>query len=147
MSTPVSDVIAYKGSQVHTTHPDVTVREAVHRMNEKKVGALLVTHDDQPVGMFTERDVLVRVVDAGKDPESTHVHEVMSSKLVTIKPSLPVEKAMKIMTEKRCRHIPVMEEGKLLGMVSIGDLTRWTVREHESYIDNLLNYISGGYPT
>ncbi len=147
MNTPVSDVIAYKGGHVHSTNPEASVRQAVHLMNEKKVGALLVIHDDKPVGMFTERDVLVRIVDAGKNPETTNVHEVMSSKLVTIKPTLPIEKAMKIMTEKRCRHIPVMEEGKLLGMVSIGDLTRWIVREHESYIDNLLNYISGGYPT
>lgn len=147
MNTPVSDVLAHNGPQVHSVSPEVTVREAVHLMNEKKIGALLVTHNDQPVGMFTERDVLVRIVDAGKSPETTKVHEVMSSKLVTIKRSVTVEKAMKIMTEKRCRHIPVMEEGRLLGMVSIGDLTRWLVREHESYIDNLLNYISGGYPT
>lgn len=147
MNTPVSDVIAHKGGRVHTTAPDATVRQAVHLMNEKKIGALLVMHDGKPIGMFTERDVLVRVVDAGKDPESTLVHEVMSSKLVTIKPALSVEQTMKIMTEKRCRHLPVMEGGKLLGLVSIGDVTRWMVREHESYIDNLLNYIHGGYPT
>ncbi len=147
MNTPVSDILAHKGFQVHSVSPESTVKEAVQLMNEKKIGALLVVHDDKPVGMFTERDVLVRIVDAGKSPDATKVHEVMSSKLVTIKRSVTVENAMKIMSEKRCRHIPVMEDGKLLGMVSIGDLTRWLVREHESYIDNLLNYISGGYPT
>ncbi len=147
MNATISEVIAHKKGQVHTVAPDISVREAVHLMNEKKIGSLLVMHNEKPVGMFTERDVLVRVVDAGKDSETTRVHEVMSSKLVTIKPSLSVEQTMKIMTEKRCRHLPVMEEGKLLGLVSIGDVTRWLVREHESYIDNLLNYISGGYPT
>ena len=147
MSTPVSDVIAHKGGSVHTVSPEATVRKAVHLMNEKKIGALLVMHEDKPAGMFTERDVLVRVVDTGKDPATTRVHEVMSSQLVTIKPSLSVEQTMKIMTEKRCRHLPVMEGDKLLGLISIGDVTRWIVREHESYIDNLLNYIHGGYPT
>lgn len=110
-------------------------------MNEKKIGALLVLSNEKPVGMFTERDVLVRIVDAGKNSDTTHVEEVMSSKLVTIKPSLTVEEVMRIMTEKRCRHLPIIEDGKLLGLVSIGDVTRWMVREHECYIDHLLHYI------
>lgn len=141
MDTPVSTIIAHKGGTVHSTTPEATVRDAVHLMNEKKIGALLVKRGDQPVGMFTERDVLVRIVDAGKDSQTTKVEAVMSSNLVTIKPSVSVEQVMKIMTEKRCRHLPVMEDDQLLGLVSIGDVTRWMVREHESYIDNLLNYI------
>ncbi|TVR54427.1 MAG: CBS domain-containing protein [Puniceicoccaceae bacterium] len=148
MQTPVSDILAHKGATVFSTTPEATVRQAVHTMNEHKVGALLVMQENKPVGMFTERDVMVRVVDAGRDPETTRVREVMTSNLLTIRPTLSVEGAMKLITEKRRRHLPVVDDdGKLLGMISIGDVNRWVVRESESYIDNLYSYITSSYPS
>lgn len=146
INTPVSKILAIKGSLVHSTTPEATVAEAVRLMNTKKVGALLVLHYDEPIGMFTERDVLNRVVDAGKDPQSTRVKDVMTTQLVVIKPKLSIEDTMRIITQKRCRHLPVIDEGKLLGLISIGDVMRWFVREHEMYIENLLDYIHGRYP-
>lgn len=96
--------------------------------------------------MFTERDVLSRVIDTDRKPAETTVGEVMSRELVVIKPGLSIEDAMQVITQKRCRHLPVMENDQLLGMISIGDLMRWIVREHESYIDNLLEYLHSPYP-
>ena len=144
MNAPVSVILDHKGSTVHQTRPDATVREAVNQMNDRHIGALLVTRDGKPVGMFTERDILVRVVSPGRNPETTRVEEVMSAKLVTIAPETTIEDAMLVVTNRRCRHLPMVDaEGKLLGMVSIGDLTRWLVRDRESYIENLNTYIWG----
>ena len=96
--------------------------------------------------MFTERDVLSRVIDTDRDPAQTQVREVMSRDLVVIQPSLDIEDAMQVITQKRCRHLPVVEGDQVIGMISIGDLMRWIVREHESYIENLMDYINGAYP-
>ena len=144
--TTLSEILAEKGSQVHCVEPDVMVAEAVELMNELKIGALLITHEERLAGMFTERDVLTRVVGARRNPATTPVHEVMSKTLLVVKPSTTVEDAMRIVTEKRFRHLPVMDGEQLKGMVSIGDLTRWLIRSDESYIDSLLHYISGSYP-
>ncbi|TVP82151.1 MAG: CBS domain-containing protein [Puniceicoccaceae bacterium] len=146
MKHTIAEIIETKGGEVHSTTPTATAREAVRKMNAAKIGSLLVIHHGEPVGILTERDILVRVIDAGKDPDSTAVHEIMSSSLLTIKPSTGIDDTMKIMTDKRCRHIPVMEGGAVCGLVSIGDLTRWHVRNHEIYIDTLLDYIGGTYP-
>lgn len=144
--TNLSAVLAEKGSQVHCIAPDATVAAAVRLMNEKKIGALLVLHDSRLVGMFTERDVLTRVVGTHRNADETRIREVMTTKLLVVEPSTTVGEAMRIVTEKRFRHLPVMEGGQLKGMISSGDLTRWLVREDESYIESLLHYISGSYP-
>lgn len=145
-NTPISKILEYKGSQVHSISPTATVSAAVRSMNEKRIGALLVINDGQAVGMFTERDVLSRVIDTDRDPAQTQVREVMSRDLVVIQPSLDIEDAMQVITQKRCRHLPVVEGDQVIGMISIGDLMRWIVREHESYIENLMDYINGAYP-
>lgn len=146
INLPVSNILKDKGSLVHFIHPDAKVMEAVRLMNEHKVGALVVIHNQLPVGMFTERDVLLRVVDAGKDPGQTAVKEVMTEKLIIIHPETTIEDSMRIITQKRCRHLPVMDGDRMIGLISIGDLMRWIVREHKNYIDNLLDYINGRYP-
>ncbi|HEY0944817.1 MAG TPA: CBS domain-containing protein [Opitutaceae bacterium] len=142
----LSEVLAEKGSNVYRVEPETIVAEAVALMNLKKIGALLVMRDDHVLGMFTERDVLTRIVGAGRNPRTTRIGEVMTVDLLVVHPSTTVEEAMRIVTERRTRHLPVMEGDHLKGMVSIGDLTRWLVRVDESYIDNLLSYISGKYP-
>jgi CBS domain-containing protein len=143
---PVRTILDDKGRQVYRIAPGATVAEAVRAMNEAKVGALVVVEGERPVGIFTERDVLVRVVADGNDPGAMRVGDVMTRQLVVILPTTTVREAMLIVTEKRCRHLPVVEEGRLAGMISIGDLTRWMVRGQQHQIDQLMSYITGGYP-
>ena len=146
MKTALGKVLEKKGRQVHVTSPLRTVLDAVKTMNEKRVGALLVVEGGQPVGIFTERDALVRVLSDEADPATTHVADVMTKSLAVVCPSTTVEQAMAICTEKRCRHLPVMEGDELLGVVSSGDLTHWIVKSQSHEIDSLVRYIAGQYP-
>jgi len=142
----VRDVLSEKGKTVHTVSPRASVREAVRKMNELGVGSLLVVEEGRPVGIFTERDVLRRVVDAGRDPEATRVEEVMSSPVVTIRPETPVREAMETITTLRHRHLPVMDGGQVVGMVSIGDLLRWVTYYQQREIEHMTDYITGRAP-
>lgn len=146
MIDTLSAVLTSKGHTVYSVAPTASVLEAVRKMNGERIGSLLVRADDDVVGIFTERDVLTRVVDQGRDPVTTTVAEVMTRDLVAVKPSITVEEAMAVVTEKRCRHLPVMDGAQLLGLVSIGDLTRWVSRHQEIHIQDLVNYITGTYP-
>ena len=146
MQNTLADVIAVKGSTVHSVAPEATVLDAVRAMNAEKIGALLVRDGEEVVGIFTERDVLCRVLDSERDPATTRVAEVMSTELVAVRPSTRVEEAMAVITEKRCRHLPVLDDGELVGLVSIGDLTRWVSRHQEGHIQDLVNYITRKYP-
>lgn len=146
MQNTLADVIAVKGSTVHSVAPEATVLDAVRAMNAEKIGALLVRDGEEVVGIFTERDVLCRVLDTERDPAATKVSEVMSTELVAVQPSTRVEEAMAVITEKRCRHLPVLDDGELVGLVSIGDLTRWVSRHQEGHIQDLVNYITRKYP-
>lgn len=142
----VSAVLADKGRQVYTVAPTATVREAVREMNEKGVGALLVLVEDDPVGIFTERDVLRRVVDEGRNPRSTHVGDVMTRDVLVVQPATPIEQVMATMTEQRIRHLPVLEDGALVGLISIGDVTRWMSQNQEAHIQRMTDYITGRAP-
>jgi CBS domain-containing protein len=135
-----------KGRTVHAVPPETTVLDAVRKMNQERIGALLVMNGDDLVGIFTERDVLTRIVDQGRDPGATRVAEVMTSKPVVVTAAATVNEAMAIVSEKRCRHLPVVDEGRLVGLVSAGDLTHWVTRGHEYHIQDLVNYITGKYP-
>ncbi len=139
----VSSVLAEKGRQVYTIEKGVTVSQAVREMNEKGVGALVVTESGRPIGMFTERDVLRRVVDADKDPAMTRVSSVMTRNVVAIAPADRVEEVMALMTERRMRHLPVVEGGQLIGLISIGDLMRWVTLNQEDQIRHMTEYITG----
>lgn len=142
----VSSVLAEKGRQVYTVSKGATVAEAVREMNEKGVGALLVLDGGRLTGMFTERDVLRRVVDADRDPAVTRVSSVMSRSVATIAPEARVEEAMELMTARRFRHLPVVSDGELIGMVSIGDLMRWITLNQEDHIRQMTEYITGQGP-
>jgi len=135
-----------KGPTMHSVPPDATVLDAVRKMNRERIGALLVMNGDDLVGIFTERDVLTRVVDRARDPATTRVAEVMTSNPVVVTAAATVNEAMAVVSEKRCRHLPVVEEGRLVGLVSAGDLTHWVTRNHEYHIQDLVNYITGKYP-
>ncbi len=146
MQDTLEAVLAHKGSTVYSVDPRDTVLDAVRKMNCEHVGALLVCVEGRMVGMFTERDVLCRVLDQGRDPDTTEVAAVMTSEVVTVRSTTGVTDAMAIITERRFRHLPVIDNDKLMGVVSIGDLTRWVSRNQEGHIQDLMNYITGKYP-
>jgi len=146
MKSTLGMLLQDKGGEVHSVGPDITVLEAVQRMNELHIGALLVMDSEKVVGIFTERDVLSRVVAVALDPGGIPVSKVMTSKLAVVRPVTTVEDAMRICSKKRCRHLPVMEGDKLLGVISSGDLSNWITRSQESEIQNLIHYIAGQYP-
>lgn len=139
----VREVLADKGSQVHTIPVGATVRDAVHEMNAAGVGALVVVQLGEVAGIFTERDVLKRVVDAGLDPELTRVAEVMSAPVRMIRPETRVSEAMDAITRARIRHLPVVRDGQLAGMISIGDLLRWVNRYQQADLAQMTEYITG----
>jgi CBS domain-containing protein len=139
----VSSVLAEKGRQVYTTSKGATVAEAVREMNEKGVGALLVMDGRRPCGIFTERDVLRRIVDEDQDPAAVGVGAVMTPSPVTIASDTRIDEAMALMTERRFRHLPVMEGGEVVGMLSSGDLMRWITLNQEQYIRQLTEYVTG----
>ena len=136
----LGDVLAEKGSHVYVISRLDTVREAVREMNDKGVGALVVIERGRAVGIFTERDVLRRVVDEGRDPGRTRIETVMTRELSFASPETSVASAMELMTSGRFRHLPVLAGESVIGMVSIGDLLRWLMLHQEALINQL------GYP-
>jgi len=146
MQDTLEAVLATKAPAIHYVVPEATVIDAVRTMNQERIGAVLVCVSGEMVGIFTERDVLCRVVDEGRDPATTKVVEVMTSEVVAVRPTTGVEEAMAVITEKRFRHLPVIDKGLLKGLVSSGDLTRWVSRNQEIHIKDLVNYITGKYP-
>lgn len=141
MDVEIAKVLDDKRGRLDVVGPNETVCDAVARMNERNIGSLLVMAGDLALGIFTERDVLTRVVAMRRDPSTTQVREVMTSKLLTVTPSTTVREAMQLMTDRRCRHLPVMHEGRVIGMISIGDLTRWVLRDQQRTIEDLTDYI------
>lgn len=146
MNTPISAILDRKGSTVHAVAPTLSVYDAVSEMNRHRIGAIIVVDGTRLVGMFTERDVLRRVVGAGIDPKRSLVADVMSPGVITIGPEATIEQTMTIFTEQRCRHLPVVSAGALRGVISIGDVTRWMADAHRAEAEHLRNYITGGAP-
>ena len=138
MKSPISDVLRSKGERMLTTSPDCTVAEAVSLMNEAGFGSVTVLDGGRLAGIFTERDVLARVIDAQRDPATTLVDEVMTPDPLCIGPDALVEDVIVLITENHCRHLPVVEDGSLVGLISIGDLMRWVVRDQDRRIDAML---------
>lgn len=144
MNAPISAILDRKGSQVYSVSPTMTVAEAVAEMNHRRVGSVLVLERGRLVGIFTERDVLRRVVGAGVDPRRATVAEVMTPNVIAISPDATIEETMVLFTEKRLRHLPVLEHDQLVGTISIGDITRWMADAHRMEAEHLKNYIAGG---
>jgi signal-transduction protein with cAMP-binding, CBS, and nucleotidyltransferase domain len=142
----VGDIINEKGRAVHSIAPHETVLRAVETMCELRVGALLVCIDGAPRGIISERDIMVRVILARREPAHTKVEEVMTRDVACVQPDAKAREGMAIMTERRCRHLPVVADGRVVGLLSIGDLVRWASREHEFEIRMLTDYVRGVYP-
>jgi CBS domain-containing protein len=147
MDTPVAALIERKGSVVHSVASTITIADAVAEMNRKRIGCILVVDEGSLAGIFTERDVLRRVVGAGIDPKTVRVSEVMTAGVHTIGPDATIEQTMELFAEKRCRHIPVIERGELRGLISIGDISRWMADASRAEADHLKCYIAGGFPS
>jgi|SRR5439155_25645419 len=140
----IKDILAIKGPMVRSVHPDTSVLDAALLMNEHKIGAALVIDNDCIVGMFTERDILRRIVAEERAPATTLVRDVMSTEVACCTPQTSVEEARAAMKNRRIRHLPVVDgEGRLLGMISIGDLNAYEAHDHELTIHILEEYIHG----
>lgn len=145
MNTSIATLLEQKGSgAVFTVPTTVTVSEAVQAMNTYKVGSVLVMDGLRLAGIFTERDVLRRVVGEDVDPRFTPITKVMTANVLTIERSTTVQEVMDIFTEKRCRHIPVVEDGQVVGLISIGDVSRWVANLERAEAESLRQYIAGG---
>ena len=142
----IARILKEKGASVHHATPDTTVYHAVEQMCAERVGALMVCEEGRPVGIFTERDLMNRVILARRDPTTTTIEEVMSHDVVCVEPTTRIEEAMAVMTERRCRHLPVVGEDQVIGIISIGDLVRTVSRNQEFEIRQLTDYICGKYP-
>jgi CBS domain-containing protein len=142
----IAHVLAKKGTQVYTINEAETVFEAVKQMVELNTGCLLVTEEEEIRGIVTERDYLRGIVLTGRTSRATRVREIMTSRIVVVQPDTSVEEAMAIMTDRRIRHLPVVDKGKLAGLVSIGDLVKQISQDHEFEIQYLTDYITGKYP-
>jgi len=142
--TTVGQLLRGKGTETHSIGPDDTVHEALKRMAEANVGALLVLDDDRLVGIMSERDYARKVVLEAKTSVGTPVRDIMTANVMYVHREQTVEECMALMTDKRVRHVPVMEEGKVLGVISIGDVVKSIIAEQEFLIEQLANYITGG---
>jgi CBS domain-containing protein len=145
MDTPVAALIERKGSAVHSVVSTITIADAVAEMNKRRIGCILVIDDGRIAGIFTERDVLRRVVGAGVNPKTTLVADVMTRDVHTIPPETSVEQTMVLFAERRCRHIPVVDDCGLKGLISIGDISRWMADSSRTEAEHLKNYIAGGF--
>ncbi len=139
----VRHILEEKGNEVSTVHPDTTVFEALKIMADKGIGALVVEHDEQVCGIFSERDYARKVILKGKASKKIPVKDIMTSKVLYVNPDETVENCMGLMTEKHLRHLPVMEDGKLTGLISIGDVVKALLDKQDFIISQLETYIYG----
>src|SRR5947199_8612602 len=139
----VTQLLRTKGQSVRSVAPDIPVFEALEVMADKNVGALLVVEGERLVGVFSERDYARTVILKCKASKDTPVREIMSSHVLYVRPEQTIEDCMALMTDKRVRHLPVMEEGRVVGVISIGDVVKAIIAEQEFIIEQLQNYITG----
>lgn len=138
----VRQVLLRKGGVVYNVHPQATVLEALRKLAEHDIGALLVMEGDRLLGVFSERDYARKLVLLGRFSKDTLVEEVMTREVITVTPETTLEEAMRLMTEHRVRHLPVLEEGKVIGVVSIGDAVQAIITEQEVLIEELSRYVT-----
>ena len=138
----VNQILNTKGKQVFSVTSNITVYEAIKVMGEKNIGAVLIIENDNLKGILSERDYARKVVLKGKSSLDTYVHEIMEDDLVTVKPSDSIDYCMGLMSSKRIRHLPVVENGTVLGLISIGDVVKGIIEMQKETIDYLHSYIS-----
>jgi len=139
----VNQILSVKGNEVHSIISTITVYEALGIMGEKNVGAVLIIEDNILKGILSERDYARKIVLKNKLSKETLVHEIMDTEITTVKPSDKIEFCMELMTEKRIRHLPVLDENKIVGVISIGDVVKATIEIQKHTIEYLDSYITG----
>ena len=142
----VRSVLKQKGHDIWSAPPEAWVYDAIEMMADKHVGALLVISKGKLLGIISERDYARKVILQGKSSKQTQVKEIMTSPVIFVGPEHTVEDCMRIMTNNRIRHLPVVEDEKVLGVLSIGDLVKWIISAHEETIHQLQHYITSSYP-
>ena len=140
----IFDLLNEKGHDIWFLPPDATVYEAIDQMAQKSVGALLVMEDERVVGIVSERDYARKVILKGKASKETLVREIMSRPVISVRPECAIDEAMALMTEKRVRHLPVVVEERVMGVISIGDVVRGIIEDKEFDIQQLTHYITHG---
>jgi CBS domain-containing protein len=143
---PISSILTEKTSALWSIAPEATVFEAIKLMAEKNIGSLLVMSGGRLAGLFTERDYTRKIALQGKTSKDTRVWEIIPREVVTVTPDDSVEECMRLMTEKRVRHVPVVEGTNVVGLVSIGDLVNWIISTQNAHIEQMEQYISGSVP-
>ena len=144
MST-IMEVLNRKGSSVLTVPGSTSVLDAIGKMSEANIGAIVIQDGGQPAGIFTERDYLRKISLEGRSSSDTPVSAVMSSPLITAPPEESTRTAMETMTERRCRHLVIVDDGRMVGLVSLGDLVKHLLVEAEAEVEQLSGYIAGSY--
>jgi CBS domain-containing protein len=141
----ISAILGQKPREIFSIGPDDTVYDAVKLMAEKNVGAVLVMEGDKLVGLISERDYSRKIMLKGKRSRETKVSEIMSTQLTVIPPSEPIDRCLRLMTDKRIRHLPVLDGDKVVGVISIGDLVKYVIDCQSAAIEHLESYIHGGF--
>ena len=142
----VKDILNRKGNQVYSIHPHESVYDAIKKMSDLEIGALIVVEGDTIHGMISERDYTSKVILKGRTSASTPVKEIMSKQVFCVTSTDNVHTCMKIMTDKKIRHLPVLEKGSLAGLISIGDVVKSVIDQQKVEIHTLREYIAGSYP-
>jgi CBS domain-containing protein len=143
-SIPINSLLHHKGSAVWHIAPEATVFDAIKLMADKNIGSLPVMSRGKLVGVFTERDYARKIVLHGKSSKETRVREILSGQPVTVAPDESVEECMRLMTEHRIRHLPVVQNEEVVGIISIGDLVNWIISAQNATIEQMEQYIAGG---
>lgn len=139
----INEILEHKGAVVWAVAPDTTVFEAIQMMSEKNIGALLVTEHDKLIGIMSERDYTRKVALKGKSSKELKVREILSDHVLSVTPKHTVEECLRLMTENRVRHLPVLDGEKITGVISIGDLVNWIISTQSTTIRQLETYITG----
>jgi CBS domain-containing protein len=143
---PVESLLSQKGRAVWSISPEATVYEAIERMSEINIGALVVISAEKLVGIISERDYARKVILKGRQSREIRVHEIMSVPVFYVALETTIDECMRVMASRLVRHLPVLENDRVVGMISMGDLVKWIISSHEQTINQLENYIGGTYP-
>lgn len=147
VSGTIESILGQKDRKIFSVSPEATVYDAIALMAEKNVGALLVMENEKLVGIISERDYSRKVMLKGKTSRNSYVREIMTTELVTANPRETVQECLRFMTDNHIRHLPVVADGELRGVISIGDLVKQVISTQSATLDQLKDYISGGYPS
>lgn len=142
----VQDLLNRKKSEIYSVSPKTTVYDSIAKMAELNIGALLVMEGEKLLGIISERDYRNKVILKGRTSKETAVHQIMTDQVVCVKTTDSANLCMQLMTQKKIRHLPVLEENQVVGVVSIGDVVKSIIENQRNEIDSLHNYITGGYP-